>query len=415
MIKITDYFTKRIVTYLLVVVVLLTVLFNGLFYITNNALVNESDYALNEAFVETVAERLSTGESFEVVLPYIKQYSIRNQVRIRVINHENDEIIFETENFDLKHASVFGMSLLNTDYSFLVDREETRYKQYQDSLVVRVNLIVLLILVLSVSFIYLVSKRLSNELVKDVYQVSRDTKKLLSGELIQTDEIKTFELKELSEEIHDLYHDMKKNQLARKVITDQVSHEIKTPLTIIEHELSKLDNTEHIKKEVVRLNELANTLNDDNQIITFKRVDLSQLLNEYLLPYKSLLKTKKIDLVLDIESDINHEIYAPFIKQIISNLMMNVFHYAYPNTEAVVSLKINDGIKLSVYNEGVGIKKENFNKIFSNYYRLSEGISKNPNGSGLGLGIVKEYVEFMNGHISVDSNYQKDFKILIQF
>ena len=103
------------------------------------------------------------------------------------------------------------------------------------------------------------------------------------------------------------------------------------------------------------------------------------------------------------------------IEQVVYNLIDNAFKYSRESKIVDVRLfREDDYIVFSVKDYGVGIRKEDREKIFSRFYRAGEELSQNVKGSGIGLAIVKQIVEAHRGKITVESNPGKGSKFSVK-
>lgn len=94
-------------------------------------------------------------------------------------------------------------------------------------------------------------------------------------------------------------------------------------------------------------------------------------------------------------------------QQIMTNLIENAAKYSNDGTKIIIKTDFSsspDFVSIKVIDEGIGIKKEDFDKIFTKFARLDNPLTRKVQGSGLGLYITKTLVEIMNGEISVKSS-----------
>ena len=187
------------------------------------------------------------------------------------------------------------------------------------------------------------------------------------------------------------------------------THEINTPISIINTNIEMLDSTKFSKRENRILNRVKiasrtletiykdlkfTTLENENEIKN-RRFNLKDLVVERVEYFSLLLESKKIKTVLELDdfyinADIN------LISRLIDNLISNAIKYNKLNGEIVIRIKDK---KLIIKDSGIGIKKENLDKIFKRYSRFnsSEG------GFGIGLNIVKQILDIYNLRVEIKS------------
>jgi signal transduction histidine kinase/ligand-binding sensor domain-containing protein/DNA-binding response OmpR family regulator len=205
-----------------------------------------------------------------------------------------------------------------------------------------------------------------------------------------------------------------------------ISHEFRTPLSLIINPLDKLINETDISdknKDKIRL-----ILKSSNRLLklTNELMDFSKVEKELLKPDFQLCEivsmTSEICLLfnnladsMNIEFKINHSfdrleipIDKGMIEKTIFNLLSNAFKYTSLNGVIMVNLsKVHEnGIefaKISVVNTGEGIHKEYLSKIFDRYYQVNNVQNRNFEGTGIGLALVKSFVELHKGRVEVKS------------
>ena len=214
-----------------------------------------------------------------------------------------------------------------------------------------------------------------------------------------------------------------------------ISHELKTPINVIMSAIqlinynnkessyySKNKNTmDIIDDNCKRLLRLINNLIDVQKhelddtklnLSTVNVVNLIEMLVASVVPYAEsknlnlIFDTNKEDVILKVDSD--------KLERIILNLLSNAIKFSKPNGEIRVTLNFEDCLYISVADNGIGIAKENLNKIFDKFTQLDTSFSRENEGSGIGLSIVKSFVLLHNGKISVKSELNKGTSFLIE-
>ena len=207
-----------------------------------------------------------------------------------------------------------------------------------------------------------------------------------------------------------------------KIFNSNVSHELKTPLTIMKGEIEvALMNNEcnqellkSLLSEINYINEITdkllfltkkNALNKNN----FEDIDLEDIILEMFEKY-----SKKIKIDLNIKED-EHIIKGDktLLKIALSNIIENSIKYKA--TELKITLKKEKNkIILVIKDNGIGIPKEKLPFVFDEFYRVDESRNKKIKGFGLGLSIVKSIINLHNGDIKLKSE-NKGVEVIITF
>ena len=201
----------------------------------------------------------------------------------------------------------------------------------------------------------------------------------------------------------------------QKQFISDASHELKTPLAVIEANVDVLENDvgnnkwmSYIQNEIQSMNKLINELlllakieNVDN-VKEYQKFDLSKEVQILSSMFESMAFENKVTINSDIQENVLFKGYKEDIEHIVSTLMDNAIKHTKPNLKVEVELKqVKNEIILQVKNEGEPIPEEEREKIFERFYRIDKSRNRNQKRYGLGLAIAKSTVEKYNGKIEV--------------
>jgi signal transduction histidine kinase/DNA-binding response OmpR family regulator len=202
-----------------------------------------------------------------------------------------------------------------------------------------------------------------------------------------------------------------------------MSHEIRTPLNGIIGMCEILSDTEPMTIEQKEYLEIINNcgknlkelidnildfskLRENKVVLNKKKVDIRNLLEEISDIFVVELKSKKLDLYINVATEIPQVILIDpeRLGQIIKNLISNAIKFTYDG-RIIINVSINDDNKLlfSVSDTGIGIPSNKINTIFETFTQINSSYTRNASGVGLGLAICKKIVELMDGKIWVES------------
>nr|WP_321450143.1 two-component regulator propeller domain-containing protein [uncultured Carboxylicivirga sp.] len=163
-----------------------------------------------------------------------------------------------------------------------------------------------------------------------------------------------------------------------------------------------LESLWQIKDMLNQVSEIKRLENEDFQINKSK-ISLPSLLKEVKAQYQEYLDNKNIEVIWDL-SDVIVESDYTLLEKIFSNLLSNAIKFSEPQTNVTINCYEDDKmVTIGVRDEGPGMTEEDQEKLFTKFNKLS---NKNSNkvSSGLGLYIVKRYIDSLNGHISCTSH-----------
>lgn len=222
----------------------------------------------------------------------------------------------------------------------------------------------------------------------------------------------------------------KRTEQANKELMTSLSHDVRTPLTSLLGYLDALesdilDNDEKIKyirtsrKKAYDLKELVDNLFElfkigSREILFSPEVkDINELLRENIIEWGAVFEQNKISLKVDIpEDEYNVNIDENAFNRIISNLLQNAVQYTGDCIEFKTQ-KSDSYIEIYIKDNGDGIDEESIRFVFDRLYKCDKSRSKR--GSGLGLSIVKEFMDMHKGKIDVKSKTGNGTEFILYF
>jgi signal transduction histidine kinase len=217
-----------------------------------------------------------------------------------------------------------------------------------------------------------------------------------------------------------------------------ISHELKTPINVIFSSLQLYESNlrgclernitsnchkyiNSMKQNCYRLLRLANNLIDITKIdvgyfeIHKTNSNIINLIENITLSVANYIESKGLSLIFD--TDIEEKIIAcdpDKIERIILNLLSNALKFTEPGGEIMVSIENGiENICIKVKDTGIGILEENLNSIFERFVQVDRSLTRNHEGSGIGLSIVKALVELHDGTIYANSQIGHGTEIII--
>ncbi len=219
----------------------------------------------------------------------------------------------------------------------------------------------------------------------------------------------------------------------RRAFVSNASHELKTPLSIIKLLSDSLIQTENpdpafikeflsdMNKEVERLTRIIEKLLDMTQMdssqtsMQFIHTDIREITLEVYDKLLPLAKNKNITFSLNQPED---EVILPVERDTLTEAIYNITDNSIKYTEGGGNVEINvsrdlGSVYIDISDTGIGIPKEEIQKIFDRFYRVDKARARETGGTGLGLSIALDAVKLHNGHIEVKSEEEVGSRFII--
>jgi two-component system phosphate regulon sensor histidine kinase PhoR len=218
--------------------------------------------------------------------------------------------------------------------------------------------------------------------------------------------------------------ELRRLEMVRRDFVANVSHELRTPLssvkamaeTLIDGAIADNDVAIHFLETIVhesdRLVRISADLLDlsriESQPAEKQMHNVAELITNVAAGYGAQIKAAGHKMIVEIDEPLVLEVDPDEIKQVMVNLVDNAIKYT-PNSGIlkITSHIADDFVTISVSDTGIGILKQDLNRLFERFYRTDKARSRASGGTGLGLSIVKHIVERHGGQVSVESEYNR--------
>lgn len=284
----------------------------------------------------------------------------------------------------------------------------------------------IVVLLLSIVIAYFISKRLSLPITKISKAAKLISKGKLKTKFETTSDIK--ELVDLTNALNDMKDELSKTEELQKDLMANVSHDLKTPLTMIKayselildiniNDKEKCKNNLNIIiEEVNRLNTLVNDILNLTKVESnLEKLEKSEF--DLIKLIKRIVKQHNIYVIKDgyniefIHGNIKElviEADKKKIEQVIYNLLNNALNYTGEDKKVIIKVEEDDkDYTIMVIDSGKGIDKKEIDHIFDRYYRSKKNHKRYVYGTGLGLSIVKNILLLHNFDYGVTSKKNK--------
>lgn len=275
---------------------------------------------------------------------------------------------------------------------------------------------------------------LAKDISRPITKVSQKAQTLSQGNLdVEFDSFDYTEVSQLSSTLNYSIAEIKKSDEIQKDVIQNVSHELRTPLTMIRSYTELLQDfsgddpqkrKEHLRiisEQTDRLEMLVKDMIDlsklQSKTMSFDRVDfdLSKTLEGVEEAYRTRYEKDGYKFKFEIAKDVKINADKQRIEQVIMNLLNNAINYSKEDKNIAVNLtKTETCAQLEIVDHGIGIAEKDLPQIFARHFR-STNSQKTTAGSGVGLTIVKEILDYHGFKIDVQSEINKGSTFKITF
>ncbi|WP_297455304.1 ATP-binding protein [Persephonella sp.] len=218
---------------------------------------------------------------------------------------------------------------------------------------------------------------------------------------------------------------------AKKDFVSNVSHELKTPITVLKGVIETIEKEEDLElirnflsKAKKRINQMDSLINDllilakiesKEDKIQKSHINLYSMIQQIFEDLQHIANEKEISLENQVDKDFSVFVDEKKFNILLKNLIENAIKYNKTGGFVKVYANRNDKyVSITVEDTGIGIPKEAVPLIFERFYRVDKSRSRNEGGTGLGLSIVKHITEAHNGKVEVHSELGKGSKFTVK-
>lgn len=292
------------------------------------------------------------------------------------------------------------------------------------------NTILISIGFLSLAVSAMVGHMLARRISKPILNTVEVTKQISDGnyEVRLKEETNTKELNMLVNSINHLAASLETMEKLRKQLTEDVAHELRTPITILSSYLEAMtegiwdasaERLQSCYDEVIRVGKLVGDLEklakveSENLKLNKQKVDLYELIEKYVQGFRVEIENKRLK--VEVEGIAISLMADPDrLSQVIVNLLSNAIKYSPEGSQInVVIFEQDTYAGFYVKDNGIGIPKEELPYIFERFYRADKSRNRATGGSGIGLTIVKSIVEAHGGKVTATSNITEGSKFTV--
>jgi signal transduction histidine kinase len=269
----------------------------------------------------------------------------------------------------------------------------------------------------------LLASKLIDKILRNIKSITDTANKIYVTDLSQTIPQPKYddEIKDLVDSFNAMLGRLQDGVQTLERFNSDVSHELKTPLTVIKGEIEITLNKERdskyyenslktIEYETNQIQEIVDNLllltkySNENISQTFEATHIESIVLDVIDHYESIAKQKNIKIEIAKVDPILKDVNPALIRSAFSNIVDNSIKYSLENTSVSISLYERKGkVNFIVQDHGLGIPKDKISNLTDRFFRVDSSRNKKIKGFGLGLSIVQKAIDLHNGKIKIRS------------
>ena len=304
------------------------------------------------------------------------------------------------------------------NYYLILNTPLEPVESYIDFILNQYFYIAVIVILIALIVAVFLARKISQPIVK----MKNEANKLAQGDYdvkFKTDSFS--EINDLASTLDDATEKLSKVNDLRKDLVANVSHDIKTPLTMIkayaemikdisgENPIKRNEHLDVIIKETEYLDKLATDMSQLSKLqsgvieLNKDNFDLKECINRVVLLLSQAIHEKNVNLVLDLDDCV---VYADEVKisQVIYNFLSNALKYSDDDSTIIIREHADEEkVRVEVIDHGNGISEEALPYIWDRYYKVDKNFNRSVNSTGLGLAIAKAILEVHKAKYGVES------------
>lgn len=400
--------------------------------LSKDILITENDTSLYEkldkvSYKENVCIELTNSNGNILYSSNGNNCRLRSRtIKRNFINSNNDSKTYNLINNFTKEKSIMSATKLSNNLYVFISTSLIPLDSTINIIEQQLIVVSIVVLLFSIVVAYFISKRLSDPIIKISKAAKLISKGKLKTKFETTSDIK--ELVDLTNALNDMKDELSKTEELQKDLMANISHDLKTPLTMIKayaelildiniNDKKKcINNLNIIIEEVNRLNNLVNDIlaltkvESNLEKLEKSEFDLIKLIKKIVKQHNIYVIKDgySIEFIHDNIKELMVDADKKKIEQVIYNLLNNALNYTGEDKKVIIKVEENDkDYTIMVIDSGKGIDKKEIDHIFDRYYRSKKNHKRYIYGTGLGLSIVKNILLMHNYPYGVTSKKNK--------